>query len=212
MIILGIEKQEKLFEPFISKTDYLRPTLMDAFREGDYILASDGHAVIQVHKSLIASPEYYLEVDASTLHTNDKLAKASNCDEVISVRRMAAAIGKLPRFRRCPECKGKGEVRFTYYSKFDGMENWIEDCCPVCDGRGEVTHRFAVKMGDYFFTLKHLLQLRKACGVLGVWSAKWIYTSPEINIFSLSEHVKVGLMTIILSEQDEHIKNNPIIV
>ena len=205
-----IQEYEKLLELFVSKNDYLRPLLLEPFKEENYVCASDAHSVIRVH--ICQLPFKLMYVKDSSLRATQKLEVKKNCEEIISVKRMAAAIGKLPKVRKCPECKGAGDVDYVYNSKFDGCQYSISEYCPVCDGRGTITHRFAVKIGEYYFTLEQLLKLRKACDYVGVRSVEWIYKSPDLNVFELTQHVRVGFTAVIIDRESDEVRKKAVIV
>ena len=205
-----IQEYEKLLELFVSKNDYLRPILLEPFKEENFVFASDARSVISVHICQLPLKLMYFE--DNFLHATEKFKVKNNCEEVISVKRMAAAIGKLPKIRKCPECKGTGEVEFVYNAKFDGCQYYISKKCPLCDGNGTITHRFAIKIGEHYFTLEQLLKLRKACDYVGVRSVEWIYQSTDLNVFELTQHVKVGLMAIIMDRESDEVKEKAVIV
>lgn len=206
-----IKNQDKLFDCFVNTFNgWIRPVLENPFRDGDYVFASDGHSVISVHQSQVKDPDDYYE--STQLNAPQKFKLEDNCSEVFTVKGMKEAMKKLPRYRKCPECKGSGEVKFKYVAKTSGYEYTILHDCPECFGRGEITHRHAAKIGDNFYTFHQLIGLRAAAEAVGVRSVTQIYKSADMNIFRVNDYVKVGLMALHLDRDNEHIIKNPIIV
>jgi hypothetical protein len=206
-----IKDQDKLFDKFVAPNDdWMRPILQEPFREGEYVFASDGHSVLRVSMFQLQDPNEYCV--NTQFKTNCKFLVVDNCSDVISVERMKEAMKHLPRYRVCKECKGKGEVKFSYNAKTVGSIFYIKETCPACDGYGDITRMHAVKIGDSFFNFRQLIQLRAAAEASGVHSITHTFKSPNLNIFKVSDAVHVGVMAIHLSPEDDHIRKNPIIV
>ena len=175
----------------------MRPILQDPFREGAYVFASDGHSVIRVHQSELQHPmDYYENIQ---FKTDCKFLVVDNCCDEISVKRMKEAMKSLPKYRVCRECNGKGEVKFSYDAKTLGSIFYINEQCPACDGYGDITRR-------------QLIQLRAAAEACGVRSVVQTFRTPDLNIFKVNDSVRVAIMAVRLSAEDDHIRKNPVVV
>lgn len=206
-----IKDQDKLFDKFVAPDkDWMRPILQDPFREGAYVFASDGHSVIRVHQSELQHPmDYYENIQ---FKTDCKFLVVDNCCDDISVKRMKEAMKSLPKYRVCKECKGKGEVKFSYDAKTLGSIFYINEQCPACDGYGDITRRHVVRIGSNFFNFRQLIQLRAAAEACGVRSVVQTFRTPDLNIFNVNDSVRVAIMAVHLSAEDDHIRKNPVVV
>ena len=196
-----MKNQEKIFALFVGK-EPLRPELHVAFRDGDYVFASDNHAIVRVAVSEVDNLGLYEGINVPSRHLFDK---KDNCCEQVTLARMKKALKELPAYRDCPECGGRGAVDFVYEDQ-EGNGYSLTHDCPVCEGRGHIMRKHVVKIGKHFFTMQELVRLRETATLLGQSKVTQVYESEGINIFRVTDTVYIGMMCTVLG------KKNPIIV
>lgn len=129
---------EDLLHSCCSKSEY-RPNLQRPFLQGDYVIATDAHAILAIPKE---------ECGTSNLAPLDKPDVMpylnAECTEFMKLdyehllekyNRLCEELKKLDF--KCSECGGRGRVKWKYESK-DGETHYMLDDCPICHGEGIV--------------------------------------------------------------------------
>jgi len=129
---------EDLLRSCCSKSEY-RPNLQRPFLQGDYVIATDAHAILAIPKE---------ECDASNLAPLDKPDVIpylnAECAEFMELdfehlnaeyKRLVNEYGKLDF--KCKECGGDGKVDWEYNDK-DWKTHNMRGECPICHGEGVV--------------------------------------------------------------------------
>lgn len=130
---------EDLLRSCCSKSEY-RPNLQRPFLQGDYVIATDAHAILAIPKE---------ECDTSNLATLDKPDIVpylkEECTEFMELdfkrlnaeyERLVNEYGKLDF--KCKECDGDGKVDWEYHDN-DWNTHKMRGECPICHGEGVVS-------------------------------------------------------------------------
>lgn len=130
---------EDLLRSCCSKSEY-RPNLQRPFLQGDYVIATDAHAILAIPKE---------ECDTSNLEPLNKPDVMphlnAECTEYMELdfkrlnaeyERLVNEYGKLDF--KCKECDGDGKVDWEYHDN-DWNTHKMRGECPICHGEGVVS-------------------------------------------------------------------------
>lgn len=115
------------------------------FPDGEYIIATDLHALIRVRADKCEDYRDAKRMENCKYPSDfGRIFPDADCDIVLPLSKLVQAIKSLPETevvtykpheRECYECNGRGEVEFTYTDS-DDVEHGHYFDCPLCDGKG----------------------------------------------------------------------------
>ena len=202
------DNREKFCHPFIN---------------GDYVVATDTHAVVVVNKEEVESDD--------PLNVSDKdyveIVESGTGDEVRNItfnyNDLLNALKQVPissdSEHLCPDCDGYGEVDFEYHSTHD-YEYTMRGECPVCNGTG-INSNFiylhkangwfdktltAIETCNIWFNPKYIDDLLSIMDELSVTSCTMACGGQHTTcLFILNDKVKFYMMPIFKADSVEHI-------
>lgn len=206
---------ERFWEPFIN---------------GDYVVATDTHALIVVNKEEVASddPLNESEKDYINMVENNKGDEVKNItfnyNDLLNALKQVPISPDSEHF--CPDCDGCGEVDFEYHSTHD-YEYTLRGECPVCHGIG-IDNNFiyldktkgwfnktltAIETCGIWFNPKYIDNLVRIMDELSVTSCTMECGGhSKACLFILNDKVKIYAMPIFQSDTIEniiHIEQKP---
>jgi len=110
-----------------------RDVLKTPYDGGDgYIYGTNGKVFIAVPKELLPTKGQMPERPSKAIMKVVKFAQ--DADFEIPLKELFKRLKKHPGDERCPECKGKKQVTWTYFA--DDGSYMKQGDCPVCNGTG----------------------------------------------------------------------------
>lgn len=166
------------------------------FRQRRNIYATDKIALIQVSSTLPEEEYDALENPRADL----VMSKPNNRNKVFTFDGLATLLNLIPKvfFEECDACDGTGKVEFEF--EYNGDTYYHSADCPLCGGTGEqnlpvakCNYRYGVKLESDTWPLKqkYLVKLIQTMQLLGVDTARLVYTDTQTYKFELDENVKV---------------------
>ena len=199
--------------PFVSR-NAAADTINHVFRQKGYIVATDGHILLQVPVDAVAGGDDIMEQDHPSV--SSVIPKHFDKPKLLYVKAIESALEKAPKVdaqKECPECAGGGTVMWTYEGTEDDYEQ--EFRCPCCNGKGYVRtngemmpdpKQVFTMLGIKYYT-KDLQRLIRAIGVAGVKQAKILdhqyhrlyieAGSAQILIAGVEEEVRGEIIKVI---------------
>lgn len=203
--------------------DSSRERFSSPFLNGDYVVATDTHALVVVNKEEVESDDPLKESEKDYI----AIVESGKGDEVRNItftyNELLDALKQVEisadNEHLCPDCDGYGEVDFEYHSTHD-YEYTMRGECPVCNGTGinsnfiylhKVTGWFdktltAIETCNIWFNPKYIDDLVCIMDELSVTSCTMEcggYT--KACLFILNDKVKFYMMPIFQSDSVEHI-------
>lgn len=189
--------------PFVSR-NAAAETINHIFRQKGYIVATDGHILLQVPVDAVAGGEDIMEQNHPCV--SSVIPKYFDKPKLLHVKAIEAALEKAPKVnaqKECPECGGGGTVMWTYDGTEDDYEQEFK--CPCCNGKGYVrTDGEMIPDPKQVFTMlgikyhtKDLQRLIRAIGVDGV---------KQVNILDHQYHrlyIEAGSAQILIAGVEE---------
>lgn len=214
--------KSKFLENFCSDKSY-HEKFWKPFINGDYVVATDTHAIFAVNKEEVESDD--------TLNVSEKdyveIVESCKGDEVKNItfnyNDLLNAIKQVPispdSEHLCPDCEGDGEVYFEYHSTHD-YEYILRGECPVCNGTG-INDNFlylhktngwfdktlvAIETCGIWFNPKYVDDLVRVMDELGITTCTMECGGhSKACLFILNDKVKFYMMPIFQSDSVEHI-------
>ncbi len=128
---------EKLIE-FIDTSENGRGWMRELQAYERYVYATNGHIVVRKLGELHLPP-VALQEQSHVKHILDKMDIVPVTSITVKCEELKAALESFkiqPAKKKCPECKGFGEVEWTY-EEDNGSIHTMEDECPCCGGSGD---------------------------------------------------------------------------
>lgn len=203
--------------------DSSRERFSSPFLNGDYVVATDTHALVVVNKEEVESddPLKESEKDYIAIVENGKGDEVRNItftyNELLDALKQVKISADNEHL--CPDCDGNGEVDFEYRSTQD-YEYTMRGECPVCNGTGinsnfiylhKVTGWFdktltAIETCNIWFNPKYIDDLVRIMDELSVTSCTMECGGhTKACLFILNDKVKFYMMPIFQSDSVEHI-------
>lgn len=166
------------------------------FRQRQNTYATDKIALIQVASTLPEEEYDALENPRADL----VMSKPNNRNKVFTLDGLATLLNLIPKvlFEECDACDGTGKVEFEFEYNRDTYYHSAD--CPLCGGTGQQDlpvakrdFRYGVKFESDTWPLKqkYLVKLIQTMQLLGIDTARLIYTDTQTYKFELGENVKV---------------------
>lgn len=203
--------------------DSSRERFSSPFLNGDYVVATDTHALVVVNKEEVESddPLKESEKDYIAIVENGKGDEVRNItftyNELLDALKQVEISADNEHL--CPDCDGCGEVDFEYRSTHD-YEYTMRGECPVCNGTG-INSNFiylhkangwfdktltAIETCGIWFNPKYIDDLVRIMDELSVTSCTMECGGhTKACLFILNDKVKFYMMPIFQSDSVEHI-------
>lgn len=203
--------------------DSSRERFSSPFLNGDYVVATDTHALVVVNKEEVESDDPLKESEKDYI----AIVESGKGDEVRNItftyNELLDALKQVEisadNEHLCPDCDGYGEVDFEYHSTHN-YEYTMRGECPVCNGTGinsnfiylhKVTGWFdktltAIETCNIWFNPKYIDDLVRIMDELSVTSCTMECGGhTKACLFILNDKVKFYMMPIFQSDSVEHI-------
>jgi hypothetical protein len=194
---------------FTSKEDG-REWMQSPFIAGNKLIATNAWALVAIPRS----PEYLFEDRTEKVKTVYPVPH--NCNREIKLSALKEAISNAPLIdcfdetsKRCPACRGEGEVDFEF--NYKGKDFTTEAECPVCSGEGSITSKShvpngkkepdyskCIRIGASIFNIERLEELVLAAQLIGSETITLVKqaAATESSVFTIEE-VEVLVMPVL---------------
>ena len=203
--------------------DSSRERFSSPFLNGDYVVATDTHALVVVNKEEVESDDPLKETEKDYI----AVVEAGKGDEVRNItftyNELLDALKQVEisgdNEHLCPDCDGYGEVDFEYHSTHN-YEYTMRGKCPVCNGTG-INSNFiylhkangwfdktltAIETCGIWFNPKYIDDLVRIMDELSVTSCTMECGGHnKACLFILNDKVKFYMMPIFQADSVEHI-------
>ena len=153
-----------MLQSFCSDNE-LRPNLSIPFIQGDRVCATNSHYGIMLPVDDADFISYPIKPKPHMVHFLDQVGEP---EMELSYKDISAALTEI-EFQlaqidlTCPECKGEGQVEFSYWDRNSQLHTTFDEC-PECEGEGHTNiadyyakNKYTYKLDDtYCFRVKTL--------------------------------------------------------
>lgn len=186
------------------------------FPDGEYIIATDTHALIRVRADKCEDYRDAKRIEGYNYPSDfGRVFPEADCDIVLPLSKLVDAIKSIPEtetvtyqphVRECYECGGTGEVTFTYEDS-ECKEHFHDFDCPICDGKGylltEEVERDEqnVSINGQNFFCRFIRQLAEAIHAIGKTEAHILHIGGKgAMLVRIEDGVDVIIMPNLLKE------------